>query len=456
MSMTEEKSCEKKIFNRKYTWKKEWVRPYESLFGIMLNFCKINAMEGNKAEKLLKQLYMIHVPKTIPKPMRIRKNKNKISIPSYYGLLLPHWYNRQMNDFYSIWNVYQITEPKLYYCPECMKMGYHSFFHQIINAKKCLFHDVNLIVDESSGWTDGDISRIVYNTSSLAIKNARNIIHPCLRLRNNIIYHTIWLQGKYKKLVHYVSMDHYSYVKIRKELHFPYEFIAKKKYGCHIVVKHWFKSYDELIEELLNNEKMPDAIRLYNQNEKPPEDEWYHSEFKITGNNVTEYYLYCKCMNFTRAERLSDNDEMYVSSEDVIYEGDIPRLKSSFIWAIKDSMSKSAMFSTHWILHPYSADNNNYRHIFNGIHLEYVEVHNLDEEPPFVNNRLASIYIIEDMFEQLWRQYRYLSKRSCGVSVWDSWKELIIPEYFIGRCIDEDGFEIFRLDPVFPGYRWIY
>ena len=53
MNMTKEKLFEETMFARRYTWKKEWVRPYESSFGILLNFCKVNAIEGSKALKLL-------------------------------------------------------------------------------------------------------------------------------------------------------------------------------------------------------------------------------------------------------------------------------------------------------------------------------------------------------------------------------------------------------------------
>ena len=73
----------------------------------------------------------------------------------------------------------------------------------------------------------------------------------------------------------------------------------------------------------------------------------------------------------------------------------------------------------------------------------------------YVNNILVSINIIDDMFDQLWKQYVELSKRPCGVSVNYGWKELIIPEYFI--CIEkneENEFDIYRLDPITNDFMW--
>ena len=65
-----------------------------------------------------------------------------------------------------------------------------------------------------------------------------------------------------------------------------------------------------------------------------------------------------------------------------------------------------------------------------------------------VDAMIADIYIIEDLFKQLWHQYVNLAKRPCGVSVWAGWKELIIPEYFICSNDSEREFDIYRLNPI--------
>lgn len=292
----------------------------------------------------------------------------------------------------------------------------------------------------------------------MAIKNARNLVHPCLRHTEGKPFHTNWLHGKYTKLIHYVSMGDYPYENIKQELHCPYDFVVEKKYDWHKIVKNHYKSYEELFEGLLNDEELPGAIRLFNRYETADydNDERHQTKSMITKYNIIEYYLYCKCMNFTREERRLDYKERLVGFNDVICEEDDPRLKYSFIWSLKDSNDSNIILSMYWFLCPGSIENHCVRNIFNGIRLEDVKVYELDEDYSGINNLLASMYIIEDMFEQLWKQYIYLSKKPGGVKVGDGWKELIIPEYFIAMSRTDDGFEIFRLDPVFPGYRWNY
>ena len=100
MNMTEEKLCEKKMFARKYTWKKEWVRPYESSFSILLTFCKINTIDAVKAERLLGYLD---------------------SDKRYADIFLPDWYVRQMQPFLNLDERARdkMMEIRIVYCPIC-------------------------------------------------------------------------------------------------------------------------------------------------------------------------------------------------------------------------------------------------------------------------------------------------------------------------------------------------
>lgn len=130
MNMTEEKLCKKKLFAIKYTWKKEWVRPYESSFGILLNFCKVNAVDGLKALKLL----------------------GKTSRSCLCDMLVPEEYAENMQLFLCMKKSIRdsIMEKTIVYCPECRKIGYHSVFHQLYNVKECLFHKIPLEYDTYS------------------------------------------------------------------------------------------------------------------------------------------------------------------------------------------------------------------------------------------------------------------------------------------------------------------
>ena len=41
------------LFSRKYRWDKKWVRPYESIFSILANFCRVNICSSKHALKML-------------------------------------------------------------------------------------------------------------------------------------------------------------------------------------------------------------------------------------------------------------------------------------------------------------------------------------------------------------------------------------------------------------------
>ena len=37
------------FLTKEFTWKKTWVRPYESIYSILRNFCKVNVFQGSYA-----------------------------------------------------------------------------------------------------------------------------------------------------------------------------------------------------------------------------------------------------------------------------------------------------------------------------------------------------------------------------------------------------------------------
>ena len=51
MNMTEKRSDNSHF--KTFLWKRDWARPYESVFGLMLNFCRVNVISGRAAAKLL-------------------------------------------------------------------------------------------------------------------------------------------------------------------------------------------------------------------------------------------------------------------------------------------------------------------------------------------------------------------------------------------------------------------
>ena len=132
MSMTE-KRLDNSYF-KAFLWNKKWGRPFESLFGLMLNFCRVNAISGRTAAKLL--LQALQALRTIHEETRTGKEPRPDDECMMYDLLQSEQNTAGMQAFL---NMSRETRTQVFcrclqYCPECMKVGYHSVFHQLVNA----------------------------------------------------------------------------------------------------------------------------------------------------------------------------------------------------------------------------------------------------------------------------------------------------------------------------------
>ena len=81
------------------------------------------------------------------------------------------------------------------------------------------------------------------------------------------------------------------------------------------------------------------------------------------------------------------------------------------------------------LLH-HSGLNWNYRCIRHGIRLDSLDV-SLGIGFSVMDETLVSLYIIDDLFKCLWKQYKALAHRPQGVRVEDGWQELRVPEYYL-------------------------
>lgn len=76
-----------------YTWRKEWVRPYESIFSILRNFCKVNTLNGRKALHLFGLRQTNNVSVFCPGLMMLSDSTAKPDCyQTLYDHLLPEWY----------------------------------------------------------------------------------------------------------------------------------------------------------------------------------------------------------------------------------------------------------------------------------------------------------------------------------------------------------------------------
>ena len=421
MNMTEEKLCEKKMFARKYTWKKEWVRPYESSFSILLTFCKINTIDAVKAKRLL---------------------GDPDSDKRYADIFLPDWYVRQMQPFLNLDERARdkMMENRIVYCPICRLSGYHSIFHQLYNMRVCPFHNITLEYDmpESKFGVSYSIESIVYKEDYKSLANAHNIPHPSLRTEDVAVQCFVF---KAHKMVNNISSHIFFPVyedggsenmEFRKNTVFPYDFMRDaESYKC-FRIKHFEGNDNDLLAALQAGQYALPAIQKYeadNSTKLTLMGYWHWIYRQVTF--LSDLYICCLFNNLIGDSlEKKANQHLYAMYNDTLYYYDTVELKLSFIWAIKGSMNWQDALSFYWTQHQDSGINWNYRRIRHGIRLESLDI-SLGHGFSDMDETLIRLYIIDDLFKCLWRQYKTLARRPQGVSVKDGWRELRVPEYYI-------------------------
>lgn len=136
---------------QKYTWRESWVFPYESLWSMVNKFGKLNWVSGYEIQNLFRL-----------------KNEPKNRYAEYDGFSLWNFHAASGFDVEKIGQALNLTKkqiregittsliPKrelpwlfeakrLRYCPRCISVGYHSFFHQFKDVKVCPIHDIELV-----------------------------------------------------------------------------------------------------------------------------------------------------------------------------------------------------------------------------------------------------------------------------------------------------------------------
>lgn len=117
----------------KYIWKDEWNLPYESLYGRIEKFRKVNVLKPANLDNIIQigadSTYHLFSKKTLI----FRKQNYKIVSDNP----LFEIDNRFFQDFNILDGIFDI---RFRYCPVCMKNGYHSFFHQLTYMDTCFIH----------------------------------------------------------------------------------------------------------------------------------------------------------------------------------------------------------------------------------------------------------------------------------------------------------------------------
>lgn len=117
-----------KIKQPQYLWDTRWIQEYESLTSIVNKFCYANGMRINHFNQLFK-------------PYESFDRMDQL-----FGMSCKEYIKQQNIMIHSrigtnVEGIPVFDDEILWYCPECIKFGFHSIFHQLRFFTHCIHHE---------------------------------------------------------------------------------------------------------------------------------------------------------------------------------------------------------------------------------------------------------------------------------------------------------------------------
>ena len=135
--------------NKNFTWRSEWISEYESIWGIIEKFRYSNNLSISDIVKIFgkesskKKLYNLPLIKS-GQSFGI-KHLNEEKIIDILGVNILKQFEEKMKIIVNDIPVnFDLVRKELYYCPECIRYGYHSFLFQIGFINYCPYHNIKL------------------------------------------------------------------------------------------------------------------------------------------------------------------------------------------------------------------------------------------------------------------------------------------------------------------------
>ncbi|MBP1931984.1 hypothetical protein [Ammoniphilus resinae] len=145
----------------RYTWKNHWVAKYESAWSVLEKFKYANELLNNVHLNILfGKDEILHKYSQKGRPRRLKNLvafRDLITLDGFsddkffsiLGVRLKTDSQNIIKYFSSLSHANKgfkdLFRPNLTYCPECIKFGYHSIFHQIHLIQCCPFHELSLL-----------------------------------------------------------------------------------------------------------------------------------------------------------------------------------------------------------------------------------------------------------------------------------------------------------------------
>ena len=120
-----------------YIWNLKWENKYESIWGLLEKFRYVNVLAVSYNNLLsFRKSASVYIFDT----KLLCNKRGRLDLDSK----IYRWRNT-IPILYKIDNVEELFHKTLYYCPICMKTGYHSVLHQLKFVDYCFIHNSKLI-----------------------------------------------------------------------------------------------------------------------------------------------------------------------------------------------------------------------------------------------------------------------------------------------------------------------
>lgn len=122
--------------NMRYTWKNEWIRPYESAWNIGEKIFATNI-----SDNIYNDLMGIAAngTKIYFQPDKVTYSKGRLN-----SNFISQCMQKSKEQFSVFYNLNYFVSTRIRYCSECASYGYHSVFHQMLFMDKCFIHGKKL------------------------------------------------------------------------------------------------------------------------------------------------------------------------------------------------------------------------------------------------------------------------------------------------------------------------
>lgn len=132
--------------NYRYTWNRNWVAPYESLWSILNKFAYFNNVSLQDVKNLFKDAFLkkFLIHRWNLHSISMDTDENNMSI--ILDLKPVELQKSVLTSMIPESDIEWLTPYKnLRYCPKCIVSGYHNIFHQMYLITKCPIHEVALM-----------------------------------------------------------------------------------------------------------------------------------------------------------------------------------------------------------------------------------------------------------------------------------------------------------------------